>query len=303
METLAEVGDGAVQDILKTVHGVLSYQIFTIDQYGFSLSSLLTGLALIWIGYMLSNRVSQTVDNRLLHRLNVEDSLRYTMRRFTFYVMMIFWVLFTLRLLNVPLTIFTVIGGALAVGIGFGSQNLVSNFISGVMVLLERPMRVGDQIEVGGVLGIVERIGIRATHVRTGNNATVVIPNKTFLEEFLTNWSDGGGKFRAAVKVGVAYDSDVRKVAQLALDALAKENRVLPDPAATVNFIDFGDNALVFEIVAWIRGYTTADRSAFESDLRFRLNEIFQANEISMPFPQRDVRLNMASPIQVKLDQ
>jgi potassium-dependent mechanosensitive channel len=278
------------REILHLTFDVLNYQLFELDGHGVSLGKLVTGIVLLIMSYIVSRRGAKEVDRRLLTKMNVDDSLRYTLQRLIFYFFVCLTTLFTLHILAVPVTIFTVIGGALAVGIGFGSQNLVNNFISGVLVMVERPIRVGDYIDVDGVSGQVENIGIRSTVVRVGTNAVTVIPNTTFIEKNLTNWtmSEYVG---CTVRIGVAKDTDVKLLAELCLNAVKDLDLVTKVPAPTVSFSDFGESALLFDISYSIHASAFPNRGAVASNLRFRLNDLFKENKIVFPFPQRQVHV------------
>lgn len=290
-EKLAEIAvERTWQDVVLQVRAVLDYQLFELDGHGVSVAKLLTGIVLLFVGYAVSARAAREVDRRVLGRLNLDQSLRYTFRRLIFYLFFFIATMFTLRTLNVPITIFTVVGGALAVGIGFGSQNLVNNFISGILVMVERPIRVGDFIDVDGVSGEVISIGIRSTQVLTLANAVVIVPNTAFIEKYLTNWTltpTVGLK----VAVGVAYGTDLDLLKRVCFQALEGVAGILATPEPTFAFVDFGDNALLFEIFFEIGSENYASRRAIQSQVRFKLNDLFVKNQISIPFPQRDVHL------------
>lgn len=287
-------------EILSQIGAVLDYKLFELDGNGVSVAKLLTGLTLLIVGYWLSGRAARTVDERVLARLQMEASLRYTFRRFLFYVFLFITTMFTLRTLNVPITIFTVIGGALAVGIGFGSQNLVNNFISGILVMVERPIRVGDFVEVDGISGHVTSIGIRSTVLVTLTNAAVIVPNTAFIEKNLINWTRQS-HVGSRVTIGVSYGSDPEVVQRILLEAASSVDEVLAHPEPTVAFSDFGDNALIFDLFFSVSSETFPFRRRIESQIRFRLHGLLAQNGISVPFPQRDVHLDVSAPLSVKV--
>jgi small-conductance mechanosensitive channel len=287
---MKEEGEWAWHEILNQIAAVLNYKLFDLDGSAVSVAKLITGMVLLIAGYWLSGRAAREVDRRLLGRLSIDESLRYTFQRLIFYFFLCFVTLFTLRTLNVPITIFTVIGGALAVGIGFGSQNLVNNFISGVLVMVERPIRIGDFIEVDGVSGTVINIGIRSTTIRTVANAAVIIPNTSFIENNLTNWSYSHSVLDS-VRLGVAYGTDTGLVKKISLQALEGVDGVINIPQTAVNFVDFGDNALVFDIVYDVTTTHLTTRGRIRSDIRYRLNELCKQQKIPIPFPQRDIHI------------
>ncbi len=294
------MGQMTMKEVFSQILWVLNYQIFELDGNPISVGKILTGIFLLVVGYLFSRRASKELDRRVLSHMPVDESIRHTLTQLIFYFFLFVSTLFTLRGLNVPITIFTVIGGALAVGIGFGSQNLVNNFISGVLVMAERPMRIGDLVEVDGVVGSVESIGIRSTRIRSLRNVVMTLPNTVFIEKNLTNWTMSG-KVACAVNIGVSYGSDVNMFSSLAADTVREVQGVLADEVVTVSFMDFGDNALIFELGFMIAASTFPNRKAIESQIRFRLYEVLNEAGIGIPFPQRDVHLTVSNPVPVKV--
>ena len=185
-----------------------------------------------------------------------------------------------------------VVAGALGVGIGFGLQNIVANFVAGLVLLFERPIEVGDRVTVQDVEGNVRDINFRATTVLTTDNITVIVPNSQFLNNPVTNWSHGDPRVRIHVPVGVAYGSDVEKVTRSLLGVAAATEGVLKDPAPSVFFRDFGDSSLDFELLVWI------DQPARHIQIRSRINyaidAAFRKEGIEIPFPQRDMHVRSA---------
>ncbi len=288
-------------ELMHMLFEVLNYPLFELDGHPVSLGKLITGMVMLIVGYLVSRRASGEVDRRLLTRMNMDESLRYTMRRFLFYLFVCVTTLFTLHTLAVPVTIFTVIGGALAVGIGFGSQNLVNNFISGVLVMVERPIRVGDYIEVDGTTGQVESIGIRSTVIRAGFNAVTVIPNTIFIEKKLTNWTMSQ-RIVSNVRVGVAYGTNTKRLSELVTAAAKEMPEVMNDPAPWIIFVDFGDNALIFDVFYNLNAYDFPNKGKIDSALRFRLNDLFTQHKIEVPFPQRQLHMYPGTSLPAKAE-
>ena len=218
-----------------------------------------------------------------------------------YYFALLFIILFALRTVNIPLTVFTLFGGAIAIGVGFGAQNLINNFISGFILMVERPVKIGDVIEVENNYGVVEDIGTRCTRVRTPGNMHILVPNSSFLEKNIINWTLADLEIRAQITVGVVYGSDTRKVKQLTLQAAKEHDKVLDFPEPFVLFSDFGDNSLVFDLYFWVRIKRIMDRRAIESDIRFRIDNLFREAGIVIAFPQRDVHLDTLKPLDVRV--
>ena len=265
-----------------------------------TVGTLVGGLVLMGFGYIAAGVISRWVGARLLSRLGLNKTAASPLQKIVYYVLLITFAMLTLNILNVPITVFSFAGGAIAVGVGFGSQNIVNNFISGLILLGERPIRVGDVIEIDGRTGRVTEIGARSTRIATGNNFEVIVPNSKFLESQVVNWTLSDDRISTNVRVGVAYGSPTREVERLLKLAAAEHNDVAKDPAPSVAFEDFADDALVFSVSFWI-DLQSASKGKVESDLRFRIDELFNEAGIVIAYPQRDVHLNMMRPLEVRL--
>jgi small-conductance mechanosensitive channel len=206
-----------------------------------------------------------------------------------------------LRSLHLPLTAFAFISGAVAIGVGFGAQNIINNFISGWILMSERPVRIGDIVEIGDATGVVETIGARSTRIRRVDGVHVLVPNSAMLEQTVVNWTLVDKYIRTTLRVGVAYGSPVRKVADLIRQAVDEQPAVLQEPEPAVIFEDFGDSSLVFDVYFWSDVGGERMLRKIRSEIRFRLTELFAENGIEIPFPQRDVHIkNAAGPNEVR---
>ncbi len=280
---------------------VWNFQIFSVENDPITLGKIIAGLTLFVIGLYLCRKLTNHIERRFISRLQIDQSMQANLRSVTFYVLVIFLTLFVLRLVNVPLTAFTVIGGALAIGVGFGSQNIVNNFISGLILMAERPIRTGDFIDLEGQQGTVVQIGARSTKLKSNSNQTIVVPNSVLLEKTLINWTLSEATVRGKVTIGVSYGSDVQKVKQLLLQAARDNKEILSSPAPFVWFQDFGDNALVFDLCYFFNLSAELGPATVASDLRFRIEELFRESQIEIPFPQRDLHLHSKKPLQVQI--
>jgi small-conductance mechanosensitive channel len=209
----------------------------------------------------------------------------------------------TLSLLNVPFTAFAFLSGAIAIGLGFGAQNIINNFISGWILIGEAPIRIDDLLEINGTLGRVEAINTRSTRIRRVDGVRIVIPNSHLLENVVINWTLADQEIRTSVRVGVAYGSPVRKVAALVEQATREQENILEDPAPVILFEDFGDNALVFDSFFFTLLRPGGDLRHLRSEIRFRIEELFNENNIIIAFPQRDVHIDTSHPIDVRVHQ
>ncbi len=277
------------QDVWSRLIGIWSFQIFNVDGQPITVGKLVIGIILLILGFMMSKRASHTIRHRLLTKLDLEESLRATWQTFLFYIIYAIVILFVLQLLHIPITIFAVVGGALAIGIGFGSQNIVSNFISGLIVMIERPVRVGDLVEIDSHLGVVEIIGTRSTMIRTLENKQVIMPNSKFLDTSFVNWTLSDVVISGKIEIGVAYGSDVKKVSQILIDVASSHKMVMKLPLPTVVFTNFGESSLDFELVYWLRVDLDYGIRRIGSEMRYQILEAFNQNHISIPFPHREI--------------
>ncbi len=297
-------GSGLTELLLGALHdiaAVWSFQLTTIDGRSVTVGKVATAVLVLVIGAPIAKVVMHRIARRVLSRVGIQPGAAAAFGTLSFYAVLVCLVVFALWVSEIPLTVFTLAGGALAIGIGFGSQNILNNFISGLIILAERPIKVGDLIEVDGTFGRVENIGARSTLVKTFDNVHIVVPNSTFLESNVINWTHSDNLVRISLKVGVAYGSPVRRVEERILQAIREHDRVITSPEPQVLFEDFGDSALIFEALFWIMMLRPMDRRKVLSDLRFRLDEMFREDGIVIAFPQRDVHIDATRPLEVRL--
>ena len=262
---------------------------------------ILTAIAVVAVGGLVARRLSHALGGRMLRRMGFDEGASHALEQLAFYVMLACVLLLALRTVEIPLTAFAVVGGALAIGVGFGSQNVVNNFISGLILLAERPIKVGDLVQLDDLWGNVERVGLRSTRIRTGDNAHIIVPNASFLENNVTNWTHRNPEVRAKIPVGVIYGSSVADVKRLLRQAMDEHPKVLESPEPLVLFRSFGNDALLFEMWFWLRIHNYTSRAVVESDLHERVDELFREAGLVIAFPQRDVHLDSARPIEIRM--
>lgn len=244
---------------------------------------------IISLSIKFSNFMSRFFLHRVYNRYDMDKGMQYTFTRLLHYVIIIVSVLIALPIIGFDLSIFTVFAGVAGIGIGFGMRNIISNFISGLIILFERPIKVGDRIKIGDLHCDVEHITIRSTIVRTRNNEHIIIPNSQFIENQVMNWSYGDPKVRQQILIGVAYGSNVRLLEKLLLQAAHEHKDVLDDLPPRVDFLNFGESSLDFRLLYWIPHPVL--RTRIKSALNFRINELLQEHGLEIPFPQRDLHL------------
>jgi len=288
-------------DFVRVVRELWTYEIMVIDDDAITVGSALLALVLLVAGFTLSRRASRALGRLAAERFSVEAGAAAALETFGFYVLLIAFTLFALRTVNFPLTVFTLAGGALAIGIGFGSQNVMNNFISGLILMLERPIRARDLVEIDGTYGTIESIGARSTIIRASDSTQLIVPNSFFLENRIVNWTLSDDVVRSRIVVGVAYGSPTRRVETLIREALNRHPKILSKPEPVILFSEFGDNSLNFEAFFWMRARSPMAVRRVESDVRFSIDDVFREADVVIAFPQRDVHLDSARPIEVRL--
>jgi len=265
---------------------VFSFQ----DGHVLTVGHLVSAGIVLLLGLLMSTWISRLVHRRMKRsRLSPDTAL--TLRRLVLIFLLITTVLTTMGLLGVPISTFTFMSGAVAIGVGFGAQNIINNYISGWILMSERPVRIGDIIEIDNERGVVELIGNRCTQIRRVDGVHMMVPNSQLMERKLINWTLIDKQIRSTITVGVAYGSPVRDVERLINQAVKEHPQVLDEPEVVVTFSDFGDSALIFETFFWCEISAERQLRQIRSDIRFRIDELFREADIVIAFPQRDLHL------------
>ena len=286
---------------LKAFSMLWNHKLFKIQGVSLSLGNILLGLVLLGFANRASKLLSRLLMKRLVEPYVPDRTVLNTYRRLIYTFNLALFVVLALTIAGIPLTIFTVVGGALAIGIGFGSQNIVNNFISGLILMAERPLKIGDVIEVDNISGTVIEIGTRATRIRTPESKIWIVPNSAFLEKPVLNWTNRSAIVRTEVSVGVAYGSDADLVRSLALKVMQELAFVEKSPFARVMFDDFGESALTFKLQFWADSDKVESLQQCRSDLRFAIERAFRDARIEMSFPQRDLNLRSSVPLEIRM--
>ena len=266
-----------------------------------TLGQVLLAFAILLMGYLSSKFVERLID-RQLQKTHVTADATHALKRVSFYVLITIVVITALGLLHIPLTAFAFISGAVAIGVGFGAQNIINNFISGWILMFERPVRIGDFIELDDRTGVVEEIGNRSTRIRRSDGVHMLVPNSQLLERKVVNWTLIDLDIRSTVRVGVAYGSPTDQVAELVRQAVDEVAGISKTPAPLVIFEDFGDSALIFDVYFWAEMRGEKDQRLLRSEVRFRIDQLFRDNGIVIAFPQQDVHIKSDSPIDIRTE-
>jgi small-conductance mechanosensitive channel len=270
------------------IKALLERTIVTLGGSPITVESLLGGLAIVFFTIVIANVLAFST-RRLLAKRGSTVGVQFAIAKIVRYAILAVGVVGGLDSMGFRLNALFAASAVVAVGIGFGLQNIAQNFISGVILLVEQPVRHGDFVEVKGVLGTVEDIGLRATHIITRDEVTIIVPNSALVSESVVNHSRPTTKLRVRIAIGVAYGSDVERVKQVLQDVARANPDVLQKPPPEVRLEDFGDSALSFALYAWIAH--ARDDLRIGSALRFAVEKAFGEANIEIPFPQREVRM------------
>ncbi len=287
-----------ISDILLIIDKVLHYKLFDLNKTPVTLSSLVMFLIVLALFYIASKLLNRLLVSKILPHLNIERGMQYTLQRINHYIIMIIGAIVAFQFVGINLSGLAVIFGLLSVGIGFGLQNVTSNFVAGIILLFERPIKIGDRVTIGDTQGDVTAINMRATTVRSLNNISIIVPNSQFISSQVINWSHGDPTIRLDVPVGVSYESDLDTVLR-SLHEVARENEnVLDKPEPDVIFLNFGDSAWNMELRVWLKD--PYHYYQMLSEINCAIVRKFRENNVEVPFPQRDLHLRSAEPLPIQ---
>lgn len=286
--------------ILQSVNDFFHIELYQSGSITITIQQIALLLVTLVLGLLVSKWGSRALGHRLKKVKTISGSAVQLIQQLLFYIFLVLTLVGSLGIAGIPVTIFTVMGGAFAIGIGLSAQNTINNLLSGLIILFERPVKVGDIVELNGMEGKVEEIGHRVVLVRRVDGVDMLVPSSFFLDQTVVNWTLNDALVRGSVSVGVAYGSDTSLVKSLIDTAVNAHGQILDSPSPEILFTDFGDNALNFKVFFWIKVHAPIDRLRIESDVRFRIDKAFRTAGVVIAFPQRDVHIDFPQPIQVE---
>ena len=273
----------------------LKTTLVTINQTPITPASLIIFTLIILAAIFVTRIFTRLVFDRILRKFHLKDGVRYTLRRLTEYTLHLVGIIVAFQFVGINLSGLAVIFGLLSVGIGFGLQNVTANFVAGLVLLFERPIRIGDRVTVGDVEGDVEEISMRATKVRTLNNISIIVPNSQFTSSNIVNWSYGDPRIRLDIDVGVSYGSNLDLVLKSLKEVALESPKVLKDPEPDVLLREFGESSWNMRLRLWIDN--PERHHQVRSDINCAIVRKFRENGIEIPFPQRDLHVRSHAPL------
>jgi small-conductance mechanosensitive channel len=286
-----------LKDILAILKEVLQFKLFTLNQTPVTIMSIVIFFAMFSFLLLLSGYVTRLLRSRVLPRFHLEQSIIYTISRVFYYTFLVLSAAFSFQFVGVDFSGLIVIFGFLSVGIGFGLQNVASNFISGLILLFERPIKIGDRVTVGATEGDVIEIKMRSTVIRSLENISIIVPNSEFVSSQVVNWSHGDRSVRVDIRVGVSYRSDLDTVLRSLREVAEEHREVLKSPQPFVRLMEFGDSSWNMLLGAWIAD--PEDYYRVRSDLNCAIVRKFRETGVEIPFPQRDLHIRSPLPVPV----
>ena len=270
--------------MIETINNILDYRLFRSGSFRLTVLNLIILVFVIFLTGIILRLIRAVVTRNLPE----EDKNRFiSFFQFIRYIVFIFAIVFTLDACGINMKIFLTASAALLVGLGFALQQLFQDIISGILIIIDKSLHVGDIIEVDGKVGIVDKIKLRTTRVVTRNDRVMIVPNHKFMNETLFNWTQNGTTNREQVDIGVAYGSDVELVKTILIDCVKNVEGILEERDVSVHFADFADSSLNFSVFFYVRNGLHSPK--IQSDIRYNIDKKFRENNIVIPFPQRDL--------------
>ncbi|NPU83896.1 MAG: mechanosensitive ion channel family protein [Syntrophaceae bacterium] len=279
-----------ISDIADRIVDHLSIPLFSLGGSTFTLWML---VYLVFFSVLLvfaASRINRIVAYRILANSRIDLGVRIAIGSIVKYALLTIGFVIILQTAGIDLSSITILFGALGVGIGFGLQNITNNFVSGLIILFERPIKVGDRIEVSGIAGDVVDISMRATTIVTNDNISIIVPNSEFISSTVINWSHTDRSVRFNFPVGVSYREDPLKIRELLLEIALDHPGILKEPRPDVLFTEYGDSALMFNLRVWTSEYVNRP-GVLKSHLYYEISRRFREAGVEIPFPQRDIHI------------
>ncbi|MBN7815580.1 mechanosensitive ion channel family protein [Algoriphagus pacificus] len=289
-ENLNQVAKEKAQSFIEWFQDLMNYSLFNLGESKLTIGLIIT-LSISFVAlFVVTEWIRRFMVHKVLRRYHIDTGTKQSIGMMIKYFLILAGIFSILQTNGIDLSAFGILAGALGVGIGFGLQNITNNFISGLIILFEQPIKVGDRIEVGDVSGDVIKISARSTMIVTNDNITIIVPNSQFIDSQVINWSHNERKIRFNFPVGVSYKEDPEKVRAILLEVAKANKGVLNVPEPDVLFEDYGDNSINFNLRVWTSEYINRPK-VLKSQLYYEIFRKFNEVGVEIPFPQRDLHL------------
>lgn len=292
----------AIKNIFKDIKDFLNIPITSIGNTELTLWTIVYFFFLIFLLVFLTGKFRRWMVYKVLSKSKIDLGVRIAVGTIIRYIILVIGFIIILQTVGIDLSALTIIAGALGIGIGFGLQNITNNMVSGIIILFERPIKVGDRIEVGGISGDVTRISMRSTTIITNDNISIIVPNSDFISSTVINWSHTDRNIRFNFQVPVHFNENPENVKNALLEVAAENKGVLKDPKPDVLFHEYSDSALIFNMRVWTREFINRP-GVLKSQLYYAVSKKFKDKGIEIPFPQRDIHLKDAPPLRIISDK
>jgi small-conductance mechanosensitive channel len=279
-----------IKEFFLEIKEYLNIPITTIGNSTITLWSIVYFAIVTFLLIYTTAKLRRWVVYQLLEKSKIDIGVRVAVGTIIRYVVLTIGLIIIFQTLGLDLSSITIIAGALGIGIGFGLQNITNNFVSGIVILFERPIKVGDRIEVGDISGDVISIKMRATTILTNDNISIIVPNSDFIANTVINWSYTDRNVRFNFPVSVSFKEDPQKIKKILMEVAAENSGVLKEPKPDVLFDEYAESSLKFNLRVWTREYTTRP-GVLRSQLYYEVFKKFKENGIEIPFPQRDIHI------------
>jgi len=283
-----------MRELVAKWREVLDFPLVRAGTMQFTVGHLIELVVLLGLVFLVELVLRRFFFARLLKRTRMRPSVQFAVQQMARYTVLVVGIYLSLTAVGINLSSLAFLAGALGVGVGFGLQNIISNFVSGLIILAEQPIAIGDRVEVGGTVGRISEISLRSTKMVTNDNICIIIPNSNLITGTVTNWSYWDPRVRTRLPLGVAYGTNVEQLRKLLVDVAAQDPDVLKEPPPELLFVGYGDSAINFELAVW--STLTLDKPMrFKSRIYYAVHKALENNSIEIPFPQRDLHIRSGS--------
>jgi len=280
----------SIEEPLEWLENAINYRLFTLGSSDFTTKTFLWLVLSLLLLFFFAGKIKSLLVKKIFPRYNIDVGVAESVGKIIQYILIVVGFIVIFQTTGIDLSALGVLVGALGVGIGFGLQGITNNFISGLIILFERPVKVGDRVEIEGLEGNIIKISGRATTILTNDNIAVIVPNSDLISKRVVNWSHNNRRVRITVPVGVSYKEDPLVVQKILVEVAKKNKGVMESPEPYVRFDEYADSSLNFSLLVWSRDFSDKPR-ILKSELYYAIFAEFKKQGVEIPFPQRDIHI------------